>query len=115
MNHSKGPQGLTPEANPDRWDALVGRIMLASGPELARRRGVFFRVRGWARPAVASAAAVAALAIGAMMWSDWRTEAAPLSLAEVVLPSEVVTWLDLGEAPTVEDFFTTIDEEGGAP
>lgn len=105
--------GLNPSLDPDRWDRLVGRIMLGADEELARRRSAFTRVQTWATPIVAAAASVAALAAGALL-STGSVGADIPTLAEAVLPTEVVTFLDYGEAPTVEALFTTLDAEGDA-
>ena len=115
MSQKNRPDELHPAADPDRWDALVARIMTASGPELARRRSVFARLRRWAGPVIASAASVAAVAVGTLLWSNSLDQTAPPTLAEAVLPSGVVTWMDYGEAPTIEDLFADLDDAGGAP
>lgn len=108
-NDTREAEDLNPASDPDRWDALVGRIMRASAPELARRRSPVARLWGWAAPVVAAAATVAALAIGALASAGPRGSELPPTLADAVLPSEVVTWLDSGEAPTIEDLFADLD------
>ena len=113
MSEMRTPKGLDPAVDPDRWDALVGRIMQSAEGELSRRRSAFTRVRSWAGPIVTAAASVAALAAGALL--SGGAEPAMPTLAEAVLPSEVVTLLDSGEAPTVEDLFADLVADGEGP
>ncbi len=106
---------LDPAREPERWDALVARVVKAAEPELARRRGdgSVVRLRRWARPIAAAAASVAAVAGGtlfSMGMGAQSIEAQAPVLAEAILPEAMVTWIEYGESPDMDGLI--VDFEG---
>ena len=114
------PAGVPdPQGTPARWEAVVARIAEAAAPELARRRraagGPLVR---WSRPIVAAAASVAAVAAGVLLsfgMGAGGVEAQAPELRDVVVPLEMVGWLDDGQAPSLSDLLDEPIATEGTP
>lgn len=104
---------LAPEADPVRWESLVGSIVASAGPELRRRRRdatLTGALLAWARPALSAAATVALLLTAAAAWSlTGRSEAQP-SVASALVPETVAAWLVAGYEPTVTELVVALEE-----
>jgi hypothetical protein len=102
--------------NDERWNRMVQRIMWRAAPELQRRRssagafGVFDGVLAWARPALATAAALALLSLLALarLETNRANETqAVLFFRSNALPAPLQTMLEAGELPANELFAVT--------
>ncbi|MEX2571073.1 MAG: hypothetical protein WD737_07185 [Gemmatimonadota bacterium] len=109
---------LDPQRDPARWDRMVGSIMEAAGPELARRavtRSPLLLLTEWLRPTVAASASVAALAaVIVLLFADVQSEATegPGVVAEGIgLPTAVADWLDTGQPEALEELVFALDGE----
>jgi len=97
-----------------RWDRMVKHIMWRSSAELERRRlsgsfGLFDGLLAWARPALATAAALTLISLYALMQSEARSGSS-LSGAffrSAALPGPLQTWLEAGEPPTANFIILT--------
>lgn len=109
-----GQNGLAPDRDPQRWEAAVGGIMLAAGPELDRRRGgvsLTNTLLAWARPALSAAATIALLiSASAMLARGSAGEAADAGLADALVPEAVAAWLVAGYQPTVTEVVAALEE-----
>ena len=103
---------LDPTADPDRFDVIVGRIMEAARPELARRRETadpLVSVSIWWRPAVRAAAAVVLVSAGLLVGFDHRAEGTAEPRGERTIRAELAAalgvpdalsgWMDRAEVP----------------
>lgn len=106
---------LDPETDRLAYEGLIRRVMDAAAPELARRAGPLgplALVAGWARPTLAAAAIVAALAAGALFTTD-RPQPAALEAAGVVealgVPAPAADWLEDGREPTTSDLVLAME------
>ena len=113
---------LDPTADPERFDAVVGRIMEAARPELARRRQTadpLISVSIWWRPAVRAAAAVVLVSAGLLVGFDHRstrtgeprgerTMRAELAAA-LGVPDPLSGWMDRGEVPDPGELVLTLE------
>lgn len=97
------------------YERLVRRILDAAAPELRRRAAggnPLALVAGWARPALAAAAVIALVAIGALVATDRAgvPEDEAGTVAEALgLPAEPAAWLSDGRAPTQEDLILAME------
>jgi hypothetical protein len=90
-----------------RWERMVKHIMWRSSAELERHRlagtfGLFDGLLAWARPALATAAALTLISLYALLQSE-AGPGASLSGAffrSAALPGALETWLEAGEPPT---------------
>ena len=90
-----------------RWERMVKHIMWRSSAELERRRlagsfGLFDGLLAWARPALATAAALTLISLYALSQSN-PGSGASLSGAffrSAALPGPLEAWLEGGEPPT---------------
>jgi hypothetical protein len=98
------PLDLRPDS--PRWERVVRQIMLSSAAELLRRRaagkfGLFDGLLAWARPALATAAALVLLSVGVL--SQFKTPKAmtnPVTFFESPgMPQPVSVWLEEGQPP----------------
>lgn len=112
-------EGLSPERDPLRWEAVVRSIAAAAEPELARRSSQadpLLLLAGWTRPLLATAAALAAVASAALVSVGGGSQAeAPVTagapaLAEALLPSALAAWVEGGPAPTAEELVVALEE-----
>lgn len=96
------------------YERLVRRVMDAARPELARRARAttpLALLSGWARPTLAAAAIIAALALGAILATD-RTAAPaePGSMADALgVPAPAAEWLAEGRQPTEADLVLAME------
>lgn len=106
---------LDPTADRLGYERLVRRVMDAAAPELARRAAAsnpLALLAGWARPMLATAAAVAALAVGALAATDRPgagVETAGTFANALGLPAQPAEWLDEGREPTEYDLVLALE------
>jgi hypothetical protein len=105
---------LDPAAEQPAYERMVRRIMDAAAPELTRRAretGPLGLVERWARPTLAAAAIIAALAAGALFATD-RPEPAMASASVVEalgVPSPAADWLEAGRQPDAGDLVLAME------
>jgi hypothetical protein len=104
---------LDPMEDRVRYERLVRRILDAADPELVRRTreaGTLALVAGWARPALAAAAIIAALALGGL-GAMHRQAAQPAdSMADALgVPAPAADWLANGREPTTDDLVLAME------
>ncbi|MDE2805270.1 MAG: hypothetical protein OXN18_09025 [Gemmatimonadota bacterium] len=107
------PAGLDPETDPNRWEALVARIMAEARPLLdARRRQPTLAgtLAGWRRPVIAAASGLAAAAVATLMLLPGDGGAEEVAMAEVMVPWSVAAWIEGSYAPTVEELVEAVEE-----
>ena len=111
----KGVRPLAPELDPNRWEALVARIVSearppprgAAAPAPVRpARSPIGAGRSWLGAGSLAAAAVATLFL--LPGGD----PAPVEAAfdEVVVPWSVAAWMDGSHTPTVEELVLAMEE-----
>ena len=104
---------LDPELNPDRWEAMIARIMERAQPILAARRqqtleGTLSR---WRRPVMLGSAGLAAAAAAVLLLLPGRDAGAgEVSFAEVMMPWTVAAWMEGSYAPTAGELVLAIEE-----
>jgi hypothetical protein len=101
---------LDPRSQTERWDRMVSTIMSRCAVELRRRQsapviGVLEGLLAWSRPALATAAALAALSLAALAQQDNAPETNPTFIWSAALPAPVEAWLQEGQPPTMLDMF----------
>lgn len=106
---------LDPGRDAVRWEAMVEAITRAAQPELERRSrmpgpGMLLLLSDWTRPAVSTAALLAAAA-GAFLMMESQPAAAP-GVADALYPSTVATWVEAGQTPSLEDMVAALEGEG---
>jgi hypothetical protein len=106
---------LDPAADPERWERLVGLVLLRAAPELERRSatGPLTWVAGWAMPALPLAAAVAALALAGLASANHAgaSEALTAPVVQALGPPEpAYTWLAEARSPAASDLIRAIQE-----
>ena len=114
---SAGPPGdraLTPELDPNRWEALVARIVAEARPFLEARRQehtLTCTLSGWRRPVTTAAVGLAAAAVATLLLLPGN-DPAPVEAAfdEVVVPWSVAAWMDGSHTPTVEELVLALEE-----
>lgn len=106
---------LDPAADQLAYERFVRRIMDAAGPELARRAGEagpLTLVAAWARPTLAAASIIAALAAGAILATD-RPDSAATPEGTVVdalgVPQPAAGWLEDGREPDAGDLVLAME------
>jgi hypothetical protein len=107
---------LDPGLDPDRWEARVHSIVAAARPELGRLAGArpmlpLLTLVDWARPLVATAAIIAAIAVASLLTtpSGGASQAETVgSIAEAITPEPVAAWLLVGVVPTTEELIGAI-------
>lgn len=113
---------LDPTADPDRFEAAVGRIMEAVEPELARRREAadpLVYVSSWWRPVVRLAATIALVSAGLLAGFDHRSDETAEPGGERTIRTELATalsvpdalsgWMEGGEWPDPGQLVLTLD------
>lgn len=112
------PLDLSPlDPAPDgSLDGLVRAITERAGPELARRaaaRSPVTVLAGWARPALAAAAALAAVSLVGLSIARSGTSVAPLRRVpeELGLPAPVAEWVAEGRTPTRDDLLIAMEDD----
>jgi hypothetical protein len=109
---------LDPRLDPRRWERMVGGVMQAAAPELSRRTaapdpGLLLLIHGWTRPALSTAAALAAAAATVLMLRGPATPAATEEVlsTELGYPASVATWAETGDVPSVEELMLSLEGE----
>ena len=91
------------------YERMIGRVLDSAAPELARRRAAardpIVLIGKWVRPALAAAAAIAAVAIGSFWIGDVPAE--PVAAA----PEPLESWVLSEEPPSALELIAVI--EGG--
>ncbi len=104
---------LDPAGDQLGYERLVRRILDAAAPELHRRAASttpLAAVAGWARPALAAAAIIAAMAAGAMFSMTRRAvEPASTMIEAMGVPAPAADWLAEGRAPTRGDLVVAME------
>jgi hypothetical protein len=107
---------LDPRRDPERWEQMVRQIMWRSSAELQRRQGsavfgLFDGLVAWSRPALAAAAALAALSLVTL--SQFRP---PTVVTQATyfqspgLPAQVAVMLEEGQALSMLDLLVMSGE-----
>lgn len=106
---------LDPAQDQLAYERLIRRIVDAARPELRRRAasdGPLGLVAGWARPTLAAASIIVALAAAALMATD-RPDAAGTELSGVVdalgVPAPAAEWLEDGREPDAADLVLAME------
>ena len=109
---------LDPERDSERWERMVGSIMAAAGPELARRAqqpapGMLLLLSDWMRPTVSTAALLAAAAAAFLLTGQPdATRSTSPGLADALgYPDAVATWVEGGQTPSVEALVVALEGE----
>lgn len=118
MSDEQGPgwAPLDPSCDPARWEAMVRRIVHHAGPILARyaSRGPADWLAAWVRPALAAAAVVSALALGALVAGDrdgTARDTAAIGMGDALgFPTPVTAWVSTGQPPTIEELVVAMEE-----
>lgn len=107
---------LDPSADPARWEAMVRGIVDRAGPILAgyASRGPAEWLAAWVRPALAAAAVVSALALGALAAAGRAGTArdpSAIGLGDALgYPEPVTAWVSTGQPPTIEELVAAMEE-----
>lgn len=104
---------LDPETHPNRWEALVARIVAEAQPILdARRRrsSLVGTLAGWRHPVIAAAGGLAAAAVATLVLLPGDGGAEEVAMAEVMVPWSVAAWIEGSYAPTVEELVEAVQE-----
>lgn len=105
---------LDPRSDPEGFERAVQEIMDRAGPELAARRAratVLAQVASWRWPTLATAAAVAGLAIAALAARDGSRVAADAGVAEAIgVPGTVASWVREGELPDAGELIVNLED-----
>ncbi|MCY3613194.1 MAG: hypothetical protein OXH51_16845 [Gemmatimonadetes bacterium] len=104
---------LDPETDPNRWEALVARILAEARPLLDARRlqpTLAGTLAGWRRPVIAAASGLAAAAVATLMLLPSAGGAEEVAMAEVMVPWSVAAWIEGSYAPTVEELVVAVEE-----
>lgn len=104
---------LDPRVDQLRYERLIRRILGAAEPELARRArqaGPLALVAGWARPTLAAAAIIAAVALGALLAHERaRTQPTEFMVDALGVPAPAADWLTEGREPTASDLVLAME------
>ena len=97
---------LDPQRDAQHWERMVRQIMARSAVELHRRQqavrfGLFDGLLAWARPALATAAALALLSL--LSLTRGQTPAMSTFIRSPAMPVEVSVWLEEGQPPSMLD------------
>jgi hypothetical protein len=106
---------VDPAADPERWERLVGGVLLRAAPELERRAatGPLIWVARWAMPTLPLAAAVAALALAGLASAEHADATLPLTAPVVQAlgpPEPPYSWLAEARSPAASDLIRAIQE-----
>lgn len=106
---------LDPRGDPERWERMVAGIMArAALPAAVVIRGPWMALAAWSRPALAAAAAVAALSLVTLRATPRPAEAAPEPAVTVVealdVPRPMADWIVEGREPRRSDLLVALDE-----
>ena len=113
----RGWAPLDPSRDPERWESMVRSIVERAAPILAgyAARGPVDWLVSWSRPALAAAAVVSALALGALVAADREPETgvapATIGLGDALgYPAPVTAWVSTGQTPTIEELALVMEE-----
>ena len=108
---------LDPRLDAKRWEAMVRGIVDRAAPILSgyASRGPADWLVSWSRPALAAAAVVSALALGALVAGGREPEtgasAEPIGLGDALgYPAPVSAWVSTGQTPTIEELVVAMEE-----
>src|SRR5262245_4369133 len=108
---------LDPRRDGKRWEGMVRQIMARSLIELQRRQGsgvtgLFDGLLIWARPALATAAALALLSLIALSQLE-TSGATPQAtfIRSASIPAPMSVWLEEGQPPNMLDLIILADGE----
>ena len=107
---------LDPSRDSDRWELMVRQIMWRSTAELQRRQssavfGLFDGLVAWARPALATAAALTLISLVTMSRLDTNSAVTQTAyFRSPNLPPAMTLMLEEGEAPSVLDLLVIAGE-----
>lgn len=104
---------LDPKLDADRWEAMVRGILRRAAPVLESyaRPGPADWLASWSRPALAAAALVAALALGALMAAGGAESDSAIGLGDALgYPAPVTEWMSTGVTPTIEELVVAMEE-----
>jgi hypothetical protein len=108
------PTDLTPLGlDAGRRAALTARILERGAPILARygSRGPVVVLAGWLRPALAAAALIAAVALGALVAGRPEEAVAGPTTAEALgFPAPLAAWAEVGRTPSLEEVVISLEE-----
>ncbi|PKN55062.1 MAG: hypothetical protein CVU56_23340 [Deltaproteobacteria bacterium HGW-Deltaproteobacteria-14] len=99
---------LDPTRDPQRWEALVARVVTRAVAHARRRLTIGAQLAAWARPALAVAAALALVAWAGAAISSPSSEATRLSRVQVV-----TDWAYEGAAPSAGQIIEVMGESNG--
>ena len=103
---------LDPAEDRLRYERLVRRILDAAGPELerrARQAGPLALLAAWARPAVATAALIATVALGVLTAVE-RNGGEAVSMVDALgVPAPAADWLEDDREPTAADLVLVLE------
>ncbi|CAA9326795.1 MAG: hypothetical protein AVDCRST_MAG89-1934 [uncultured Gemmatimonadetes bacterium] len=105
---------LDPSRDTELWESMVGKIAAAAQPELARRAsmpapGMLLLLQDWIRPAISTAALIAAVAGAILIAQPSSTSSAPGMADALGYPETVATWIEGGQAPSVEELVFALE------
>jgi hypothetical protein len=97
-------------------ERLVASIMTRSAAELQRRQTAdvspMVVLSHWMRPALATAAVLAALCVSILAFEPRPARPAPGLADALAVPQPADEWLVSGRSPTAADLFLTMEVEG---
>ena len=104
------------DLTPERRAALTAAILERAEPILAGRRaarGPVFVLADWLRPALAAAAVVALVALGALLGgrSSTAEETTPSTAEALGLTAPMVAWAEAGHTPSLEELVVSMEED----
>ncbi|MDX1676168.1 MAG: hypothetical protein R3314_15340 [Longimicrobiales bacterium] len=103
---------LDPAGDRLRYERWVRRILEAAQPELTRRAraaGPLALVAAWARPTLAAAAVIAALALGVLSAVDRGPTPMDSVVDALGVPAPAAEWLEAGREPTAADLVLAME------
>jgi hypothetical protein len=105
---------LDPTADQVAYERWIRRIMDGAAPELARRASEtspLTLLLSWARPTLAAAATIAALAAGALFMTDRPGDPADRTTVVDALgvPAPAADWLESGREPDEADLVLAME------
>ena len=104
---------LDPALNPDRWEAMLARIMERAQPilEVRRQRTLEGTLSRWRRPVMLGSAGLAAAAAAVLLLLPGGDAGADeVSFAEVMMPWTVAAWMEGSYAPTAGELVLAVEE-----
>ena len=103
---------LDPAEDQLRYERWVRRILAAAAPELARRareNGPLTLLAGWARPTLAAAAVIAAVALGVLSAVEREAATTDSVVDALGVPTPAAEWLEDEREPTASDLVVAME------